>query len=154
MAVRPAADEALAASEAACSLVPRASDSLAETRRPEESASVPASRRISSAARDRREAPEREEAAVALYVEHMRLRPHVARGQVYSQQLTPGYFTTYYYGVKALERIQARLGWDDRRFSEAIFSCGKVSLDILERLLALPEPARHALLGSFATLSM
>ncbi len=99
-------------------------------------------------------APEREEAAVALYVEHMRLRPHVARGQVYSQQLTPGYFTTYYYGVKALERIQARLGWDDRRFSEAIFSCGKVSLDILERLLALPEPARHALLGSFATLSM
>ncbi|HYM68376.1 MAG TPA: DUF885 family protein [bacterium] len=98
--------------------------------------------------------PQPVEAAVALYVEHMRLPAHVARGQVYSQQLTPGYFATYYYGVKALEGIQARCGWDDRRFSELIFSCGKVSLGTLERLLALPEPAREALLRRFSTLAV
>jgi hypothetical protein len=94
------------------------------------------------------------ETAVALYVEHLRLAPHVARGQVYSQQLTPGYFTTYYYGVTALERIEAACGWDDRRFSELVFSCGKVSLAVLERLLRQPEPAQQALLRNFSTLGL
>jgi len=65
--------------------------------------------------------PHPAETAVALYVEHLRLAPHVARGQVYSQQLTPGYFTTYYYGVTALERIEAACGWDERRFTELVF---------------------------------
>ena len=80
----------------------------------------------------------------------MRFPPPVARGQVYAQQPSPGYFTTYHYGVTALERMQAACGWDDRRFTELIFSCGKVSLGILERLLGQPEPARQALLRDFS----
>lgn len=89
---------------------------------------------------------------MALYVQHLRLAPHVARGQVYSQQLTPGYFTTYYYGVTALERIEAACGWDERRFTELVFSCGKVSLAVLKRLLGLPAPAQRALPRNFSTL--
>ena len=74
----------------------------------------------------------------------------MARGQVYAPQLSPGYFTTYRYGVTAFERMQAACGSDDRRFTELIFSCGKVSLGILERLLGQPEPARQALLRDFS----
>jgi uncharacterized protein (DUF885 family) len=96
--------------------------------------------------------PRAADEAVALYGEYMRFAPHVARGQVYAQQLSPGYFTTYHYGATALERIQAACGWDDRRFTELIFSCGKVSLGILERLLALPDASRQALLQHYSAL--
>jgi uncharacterized protein (DUF885 family) len=91
------------------------------------------------------------DAAIDLYVEHMGLSRPVALAQVYSQQLTPGYFTTYYYGLRALRTIQAECGWDDRAFTELIFSCGKVSLGMLRRLLALTAGEREGLTRRFST---
>ncbi len=83
----------------------------------------------------------------------MHLTRPVAQGQVYSQRLAPGYFTTYYHGLQTLKRIQAECGWDDRRFTEMIFSCGKVSLAMLERLIALAERERGGLLQRFSALA-
>lgn len=59
-------------------------------------------------------------------------------------------FLTYYYGLRALERIQAECGWDDRAFTELVFSCGKVSLGILRRLIALSAAERDDLLRRFS----
>ncbi|WP_274649257.1 DUF885 family protein [Paenibacillus humicola] len=89
------------------------------------------------------------DAAVDLYVKYMQFTPQVARGQVYSQELTPGYFTTYYYGFKRLERLQRELGWDDAAFTGQAFSCGKVSLNILERLLRMTSAQRFKIVNGF-----
>jgi len=89
------------------------------------------------------------EKGVDLYEEYMRLDRDVARAQIYSQELTPGYFTVYYYGLKKLRELERECKWEVKPFTEVIFSSGKVSLPILRRLIGLSQEERQQLTGSF-----
>ncbi len=90
-----------------------------------------------------------EEAAVELYMKYLGLARHVAQGQVNSQMRTPGYFTTYYYGLQKLESMQKECGWNDKDYTELIFSSGRFSLDLLPRLIKLNPEERHLLFHNF-----
>ena len=89
------------------------------------------------------------EAAVQLYMNYMGLDRATANGQAKSQEMTPGYFTIYYYGMKALEELQRECGWNDRDFTELVFSAGKVSLSTVRRLVYMPAAERKRLLEEF-----
>lgn len=90
------------------------------------------------------------EAAVALYRKYLGFADQVARGQVLSQRLTPGYFTVYYYGMRDLERLQKEIGWDDKSFTELIFSSGKLSLKVLRLLIELDGAERAGLMTRYS----
>jgi uncharacterized protein (DUF885 family) len=92
---------------------------------------------------------EGEERAKELYVRYLGLADHVAAGQVKSQIVTPGYFTTYYYGLKYLDALQEECGWNNRDFTELIFSCGKLYLHNVRRLVFMPEEDRILLCQQF-----
>jgi len=92
------------------------------------------------------------EEAVDLNVKELGFDRNTARGQVKSQQITPGYFTCYYYGLKRLTDLQAKFGYDDKTFTEIIFSLPHVSLATLEKFLALSEPDKHRFLTGFPSL--
>ena len=87
--------------------------------------------------------------AIELYQRFMQFGHDVALGQVVAQEMTPGYFTVYYYGMRELEQIQQECGWDDASFTELIFSCGKVSVETLKRMLKLSDEERRVLLSEF-----
>ena len=89
-------------------------------------------------------------AGVDIYRKYLGFAEEVARGQVLAQRLTPGYFTVYYYGMRELERLQDEIGWDDRRFTELIFSSGKTSLEVLRRLIGLDDESRAGLMANYS----
>lgn len=89
------------------------------------------------------------EPAVQLYMKYMGLDRPTATGQVKSQEATPGYFTIYYYGMKALEKLQKECGWNDKDFTELIFSAGKVSLGTVRKLVYMQAGDRKKLLEEF-----
>ncbi|MFO8060985.1 MAG: DUF885 family protein [Bacillota bacterium] len=91
------------------------------------------------------------EDGIELYQRFMKFGRDVALGQVVAQEMTPGYFTVYYYGMRELERIQEECGWDDVSFTELIFSCGKVSIETVKRMLRLSDEERRVLLSEFYT---
>jgi len=92
------------------------------------------------------------QAAVGLYQKYLGFAEQVARGQVLAQRWTPGYFTVYYYGMRDLERLQAEIGWDDKPFTDLIFSCGKASLGVLRKLIELGPNKRAAMMTAYSTL--
>jgi uncharacterized protein (DUF885 family) len=79
---------------------------------------------------------------VDLYVKHLGFSPQSADGQVRYGEIWPGYFCCYYYGHKHLEALKARFGTPEPDFTELTFACGYVSLDTVQKLLALDAPAR------------
>ncbi len=87
--------------------------------------------------------------AVEVYREQLGFSEPVARGQVYAQRLTPGYFTVYHYGLQRLQEIERASPATTRDFSERLFSSGKVSLRTFERLEALSDSERHEILHDF-----
>jgi hypothetical protein len=87
--------------------------------------------------------------AADVYREQLGFSEPVARGQVYAQRLTPGYFTVYHYGLLRLEAIERASPASTRDFSERLFSSGKVSLGTFERLEALSDSERNELLRGF-----
>ncbi len=87
--------------------------------------------------------------AVDVYRKQMGFSERVARGQVYAQRLTPGYFTVYHYGLLRLEAIERTSPTTTRAFSERLFSSGKVSLRTFERLEALSDSERSEILQRF-----
>ncbi len=89
------------------------------------------------------------ESAVQLYRKYMHFSEKVSRGQVFSQQLTPGYFTVYYYGLNKIQQMQENFGWADPEFTELIFSSGKVSLRTVRNLIQLSAEERDMLLNNF-----
>ena len=93
-----------------------------------------------------RASPER---AADVYREQMGFSEPVARGQVYAQRLTPGYFTVYHYGRLRLEEIERGSPASTSDFSERLFSSGKVSLRTFERLEALSDSERNEILHGF-----
>lgn len=92
---------------------------------------------------------EGEERAIQLYENELQFPRHVAKGQVYSQLLTPGYFTVYYYGMKKLEEMEKILPLGEKEFTELIFSCGRISLSSLKRLLELNPKEYKSILRDF-----
>lgn len=90
------------------------------------------------------------EAAIELYQRYLQFDRNSAQGQVYSQQLHPGYFTVYYYGLKKMLDLEAELGWPAPEFTEAVFSVGKVSMNTVRRLLHLPEEERRRITSRFS----
>ncbi len=91
-----------------------------------------------------------EEAAVELYKDRLDFSEEEARGQVRAHKLTPGYFTVYYYGLKKLNDLQEDCGWGDERFTELIFSSGKVSIETVRDLIEAPEEEREKLIGNYS----
>ncbi|MCD6297720.1 MAG: DUF885 family protein, partial [Deltaproteobacteria bacterium] len=89
------------------------------------------------------------ESAVQLYRKYMHFSDKISREQVFSQQLTPGYFTVYCYGLKKLQRIQKDSTWTDPEFTELIFSSGKISLRTIQNLIRLSAEERDMLLNNF-----
>ncbi len=85
------------------------------------------------------------EEGVQIYQRYLRFSPGEARGQVRFQELWPGYMTIYYYGQKYLADLQDRLGWDDRTFTELVFSVGYSGLDVLEEIVSATPEQREAL---------
>jgi len=81
-----------------------------------------------------------------LYRRYLGFTEPEALGQVRFQELWPGYMTTYYTGMRELERLEARHGLPTREWNELLFSSGYVSLKTLKGLLALEANQRREIL--------
>jgi uncharacterized protein (DUF885 family) len=92
------------------------------------------------------------EDAVRLYMDELGFDRRSARGQVKAQELQPGYFTTYYYGLKRILELQKEFGYDDKSFTEILFAVGRVSLKSFEDFLHLSEADRKRYLTGFESL--
>jgi hypothetical protein len=90
-------------------------------------------------------------AATELYRSYLGFAPSVARAQVYAQELSPGYFTVYYCGLKRLEELEAACGWPRPDFAETVFGCGKLSMNLVGRVLELPDADRANLLKDYSS---
>lgn len=86
---------------------------------------------------------------VDLYVQELGFERKVASGQVLAQNLMKGYFTCYYYGMKRLTDLERQLGYNQKDFTELIFSLPRVSLKTMEEFLKLSEPDKSRLLTEF-----
>ncbi len=74
------------------------------------------------------------EEVCGLYARYLGFTQPEARGQVRFQEMWPGYMTTYYTGMRALEVLERRLRPEPRRWNELLFSAGFVSLKVLEAM--------------------
>ncbi|MBP8613948.1 MAG: DUF885 family protein [Firmicutes bacterium] len=86
---------------------------------------------------------------VDLYVRELGFERKVAAGQVLAQNLMKGYFTCYYYGMKRLSDLEQQLGYNQKEFTELIFSLPRVSLKTLETFLKLGDSDKTRLLTEF-----
>jgi len=92
------------------------------------------------------------EDAVQLYIDELGFSRKSARGQVLAQELRPGYFTCYYYGLKRILELQEEFGYDDQSFTELLFSAGRISLKSFEAFLNLSEADRKRFLTRFGSM--
>ncbi len=90
--------------------------------------------------------------AVELYMEELAFDRKSARGQVLAQELQPGYFTTYYYGLKKLTELQAKFRYDDKSYTEMLFAPARISLKSFEAFLGLSEADKKRFLTQFPSL--
>ncbi|NLW21932.1 MAG: DUF885 domain-containing protein [Tissierellia bacterium] len=90
--------------------------------------------------------------AVQLYVDELGFDRATARGQVKAQEGQQGYFTTYYYGMKKLCDWEKEYGYDEKTYTELLFSAGRVSLETFEKFLKLSEQDKHSFLHDFASM--
>ncbi len=86
---------------------------------------------------------------VGLYVQELGFERKVAEGQVLAQQIMTGYFTCYYYGMKRLADLQDEFGYNDKDFTEVIFSLPRVSLKTMENFLKLGDDGKNRVLTGF-----
>ncbi|MGI6643373.1 MAG: DUF885 family protein [Bacillota bacterium] len=91
---------------------------------------------------------------VQLYMDEMGFDRWTARGQVKAQELMVGYFNCYYYGMKRLEELEAKYGYDKRTFTEYLFSMPRVSLETFERFLELHPEDKRRVLNDFPSVYM
>lgn len=90
--------------------------------------------------------------AVQLYVDELGFDRFTARGQVRAQEGQQGYFTTYYYGMKKLCDWEKQYGYDEKAYTELLFSAGRVSLENFEGFLKLSEDDKKSYLNDFSSL--
>lgn len=89
--------------------------------------------------------------AVQLYVDELGFDRVTARGQVKAQEGMQGYFTTYYYGMKKLCDWEKEYGYDEKTYTELLFSAGRVSLETFEGFLKLDEKDKYRFLHDFSS---
>ncbi|MDD2496446.1 MAG: hypothetical protein PHE29_14815, partial [Tissierellia bacterium] len=90
--------------------------------------------------------------AVQLYMDELGFDRFTARGQVKAQESKQGYFTTYYYGMKKLCDWEKQYGYDEKTYTELLFSAGRVSLENFERFLRLSKDDKKSYLNDFSSL--
>lgn len=95
-----------------------------------------------------------EEDAIQLYMAELGFDRQTAVGQVKSQEMQNriGYFTCYYYGMKKLTDMEQRYGYDQKTFTEYLFSVLNVSLSNFEAFLQLSEADKQRFLRGFPSL--
>lgn len=95
-----------------------------------------------------------EEDAIQLYMAELGFDRQTALGQVKSQEMQNriGYFTCYYYGMKKLADMEQRYGYDQKTFTEYLFSVLNVSLTNFEAFLQLTETDKQRFLTGFPSL--
>lgn len=90
--------------------------------------------------------------AVQVYIDKLGLDPNTARGQVKSQEFMQGYFTCYYYGMKKICDWEKLYGFDEKTYTELLFSVGKISLTSFEKVLKLDDNDKHRLVNDFPSM--
>lgn len=90
--------------------------------------------------------------AVQLYVDELGFDRATARGQVTAQESMTGYFTSYYYGYKKLVDWEKEYKYEEKAYTEMLFSAGRISLENFEKLLKLSKHDQHSYFHDFASL--
>ena len=75
-----------------------------------------------------------------------------ARGQVSAQESMQGYFSCYYYGMKRIEDLEKKFGFETDEYTRYIFDAGNISLELLERFLALSPEDKKRYTNDFASM--
>ncbi len=89
---------------------------------------------------------------VDLYVSELGFDRKTARGQVLAQESMQGYFNCYYYGMKKIEDLERKFGFEVDEYTRYLFDAGRVSLEILERFLALSPEDKNRYTNDFASI--
>ena len=89
--------------------------------------------------------------ACEMYEKEMGFDKKTARAQVQAHENAMGYFTGYYYGTKKICDLEKQLMWDEKAYTELLFSVGRVNLETFEKIVKLSETDRHSLLHDFAS---
>ena len=77
-----------------------------------------------------------------VYREQMGFDESASQAQARSHLMRPGREMCHYCGLRELEQLQAKLGWDDARFTEECLGWGFVSMNTLGDLLFMSEEER------------
>ncbi|MDI9461759.1 MAG: DUF885 family protein [Saccharofermentanales bacterium] len=89
---------------------------------------------------------------VRLYCSELDFDWNTARGQVRAQEYMPGYFNCYYYGFKLINQWEQEYDFDQKEYTELLFSAARMSMSNFKRFLDLTEAERHSLLNNYASL--
>jgi hypothetical protein len=92
------------------------------------------------------------EDVVKIYMDELGFDRDTARGQVRAQELMVGYFNCYYYGMKLLSDLEQQYGYDERTYTELLFSVGRISLASFTAFLALNQEERQRFQTGFPSL--
>ena len=87
-----------------------------------------------------------------LYMDELGFDRDTARGQVKAQEGQQGYFTSYYYGMKKLCDWEKKYGYDEKAYTELLFSAGRISMENFEKFLQLSESDKNSCLHDFPSL--
>lgn len=90
--------------------------------------------------------------AVDLYVNELGFDRATARGQVSAQESMQGYFNCYYYGMKRIEDLEKKFGFEKDEYTRYLFDAGRVSLELFERFLALSPEDKKRYTNDFASI--
>lgn len=87
-----------------------------------------------------------------LYCRELGFDRATARGQVSAQESMQGYFNSYYYGLKKIKDLEKKYGFSPKEYTEFLFDAGRISIDLLDRFLALSPADKHRYTHDFASL--
>lgn len=89
---------------------------------------------------------------VKTFMDELDFDYHTARGQVQAMETQQGYFTCYYYGYKHLTDLEEKYNFDEKAYTELLFSAGRVSLETFEKFLMLSPTDKKRYCHDFASL--
>ena len=89
---------------------------------------------------------------VQVYMDELGFDRHIARGQVQAQETMLGYFNCYYYGMKRLRDLEQQSDYTPKKFTEMLFSAGRISVDLFEEYAQFSDEDRARYGSEFASL--
>lgn len=89
---------------------------------------------------------------VKLYMDELGFDRGSARAQIRDQEVKQGYFTCYYYGMKKICDWEKMYGYDDKSYTELLFSVGRIGLNSFERFIRLNDTDKYRYLSDFPSL--